>query len=625
MDMNTQDDPISLKVQNAPRQPGIYMMKDTAGEILYVGKAKDLRARIRAYFGGTDSRFMVPFLVNRVHDVDFIVTATEKEALILENNLIKEHRPRYNVDFRDDKAYFNIRLDPGIPFPRFQLVRRTRKDGARYFGPYPSSGAAKETLNFLQSVFPLRTCRDGELQGRKRPCLEHEIGRCAAPCVDAIDKDAYGRIVRESLAFLEGKANTLVTDLEDRMTHTAAEERFEEAAVLRDRLMAIRATLEKQRIVSMSHKNQDIFGIYREGQLTQVCCLFIRLGKMVGQRSFPLIKLGMDVGEILSSLMKQFYADAVDIPAEIIVPVDHEDRTVLAEWLTELRGRAVEIIIPQRGQSMDLVRLAESNAQNTFNALRAASGDIEDTLKRLKSTLSLKNTPERIECFDISNIGGQFAVGSMVTFLSGKPCKEAYRRFRIRTIEGADDFGMMYAVLRRRLKREDLPLPDLLMVDGGKGQLSVAISAMKDEGISGVDVVGLAKAADEGDANSRFNKPVRKKPSIPRGEDRVYLPGRKDPIYLSRWPAAFFLLQRVRDEAHRFAVSYHRKLKEKEDLQSVLDLITGVGATRKKALLAYFGDMKRIRAATVADLQQVDGVGKDTAEAIYSFLKGETS
>jgi excinuclease ABC subunit C len=599
-------------------------MRDSEGKALYVGKAKNLKTRIRAYFGGTDSRVMIPFLVSRVENVDFIVTDTEKEALILENNLIKEHRPRYNVDFRDDKAYFNIRLDLGVPFPRFQLVRKTRKDGARYFGPYPSSASAKETLNFLQSVFPLRTCRDGELKGRRRPCLEHEIGRCAAPCVGNIDADAYGRIVRDGLAFLEGRAKSLMADLEARMLRLAAEERFEDAAILRDRLSAIRATLEKQRIVSMSRRDRDVFGFYREGHLTQVCILFIRHGKMVGQRAFPLIKLGMDSSEILSALLKQYYDGAVDIPSEILLPMEMEDQSVLAEWLGEMKDRAVVLSVPQRGQGVELLRMAENNARNTFNALRSASVNVDDTLHRLVTILSLKNTPERIECFDISNIGGRYAVGSMVVFQRGEPFKRAYRRFRIRTIQGADDYGMMYEVLRRRLSLRDEP-PHLLMVDGGKGQLAVALSALKDQGVTDVDVIAMAKAVDEEGMTAKSLVPGKMKSPVPRGEDRIYIPHRKDPVYLNRWPAALFLLQRIRDEAHRFAVAYHRKIKETEDLQSILDGIDGVGPFRKKALLTHFGDVRKIRAATVAALQEVEGIGKDTAETIYAFLKGEHS
>ena len=621
----TEENLLDAKVQNAPRAPGVYIMRDETGKVLYVGKAKDLKARIRAYFGGTDSRFMIPFLVSKVHDLDFIVTGTEKEALILENNLIKEHRPRYNVDFRDDKTYFNIRIDLAAPYPRFQLVRRPRRDDARYFGPYPSSASAKETLYFLQSVFPLRTCRDREFGSRRRPCLEYEIGRCGAPCVGMIDRAAYDSAVQDALAFLEGKAHKLLADLEKRMKEKASTERFEEAAILRDRLAAIRTTLEKQRIVSMSFKDQDIFGFYREGHLTQVCVLFVRHGKMVGQRVFPLVKLGMETREILSSLLKQFYDGAIDIPAEIVLPESLDDADVLAEWLGETKGRVVSLIVPQRGRTVELLHLAETNARNTFEALRSSSADIEETEARLAAALSLKKIPERIECFDISNIGGQYAVGSMVTFYRGMPLKEAYRRFRIRTVEGADDYGMMYEVLLRRFRRDDLPRPDLLMVDGGKGQLSVAQSVFRDLGVTDVDAAGIAKAADEGRRPPVRPAEDRKKKLISREEDRIYLPGRKDPVHISRWPDVLFLLQRVRDEAHRFAVAYFHKRKEKEDLTSLLDQIDGIGPTRRKALLTHFGDVGKIRAASVDDLQAVEGIGRETAEAIARFLETHPS
>jgi excinuclease ABC subunit C len=372
----------------------------------------------------------------------------------------------------------------------------------------------------------------------------------------------------------------------------------------------------------MTFKDQDIFGYYREGHITQVCILFIRQGKMVGQRAFPLVKLALETPEILSSLLKQYYDGAVDIPPEILLPVEIEDQTVLAEWLGEIRGRTVSLMVPKKGRNMELLHLAESNARNTFDAVRASTGDVEDALRRLVTALSLKNLPERIECFDISNIGGRYAVGSMVTFVMGKPAKEAYRRFRIRTADGADDYGMMYELLLRRLRKDDLPRPDLLMVDGGKGQLSVALSAMKDLGITGVHAVGIAKAVNEEMMPGIFSRMGKTKAPLPRGEDRIYIPNRKEPVYLNRWPAALFLLQRIRDEAHRFAVTYYRNRKEKEDMESLLDHIDGVGPSRKKALLSHFGDLKKIRAATAADLQQVAGIGKDTAEVIFTYLNG---
>jgi excinuclease ABC subunit C len=671
---------LETKIRSAPRSPGVYLMKDGSGEILYVGKARDLKARIRAYFSQTDARVMIPFLVTRIRDLEFILTGTEKEALILENNLIKEHRPRYNVDFRDDKSYYNIRIDPSEPFPRFQLVRRPRKDGARHFGPYPSSAAAKETLRFLQTILPLRICRDRELKARRRPCLEYEIGRCAAPCVGRIGLSDYQNLVRDGIAFLEGRERTLIGDLRDRMNRAAEELRFEEAALLRDRIAAIEETLERQRIVSMTGRNRDVFGLCREGDLTQITLLFVRSGRMIGQKAFPMIRLRAETGEILSSLLMRYYDGVVDVPDEVVVPMALEDGPVLAEWLAEKRGRGVSLVSPKRGESLALVAIAARNAENALKTARLAADRPEEALRLLEEKLKLRNLPRRIECFDISNIGGRYAVGSLVSFTAGLSAKEGYRRFRIRTVPGADDYAMMYEVLKRRYqKRENLP--DLVIVDGGKGQLGVALAVLKDLEIEGVDVIALAKERDEriesesvghrreirevniaadpelpdgsADAESRKiaeaeiagNGPEGAAPSgdaegkggdaaggrsrrmaTPgKAEDRVFLLGRKDPVYLSRWPAALFLLQRIRDEAHRFAVAYHRKVKEKADLQSLLDRIPGIGLSRRKALLTFFGDLRRVRAASVEDLQRVEGIGAETARSIRVFLEGDAA
>ncbi len=594
-------------VVNAPASPGVYIMKDREGRVIYVGKANNLRNRVKAYFGRTDSRFMIPFLVSKVHDVEFIVTKTEKEALILENNLIKEHRPRYNVIFRDDKTYFNIRINLNDPFPRFQLVRRPQKDGARHFGPYPSSAAAKETLRFLQFIFPLRTCRDQELKGRKRPCLDYEIKRCLAPCIGYIDELSYQLLVDDSVAFMEGREKTLIADLHARMDAASDQLDFEEAATLRDRIAAIEETLEKQRVVSMSFKDQDVFGIYREGNLTQICMLYVRKGKIIGKKVFPLFKIGSASSEILSSLLKQYYDGEGYIPDEIIIPENIEDHAVVKEWLSDKKGKKVLLVMPKRGAGKELVHIAESNAKSVFEQEKHAT-DAGETLSKLAEVLKLRNIPACIECFDISNIGGKYAVGSMVTFADGRPWKAGYRRFRIRTVEGADDYAMMYEVLSRRYMRKD-NLPDLIVVDGGKGQLGVAATVMKDLNIEGVDAIGLAKEGRGMDTD--------------KGEDRVYLIGKKNPTYISRWPDVLFLLQRVRDEAHRFAITYHRTLKNKRDFQSMLDNIPGIGASRKRTLLEYFGDIRKIREASLDVLQKVDGIGRQMAEKIQAFLKGQ--
>jgi len=590
-------------IRNAPRVPGVYLMKDGDDRILYVGKAKNLRERVRAYFGGTDGRAMVPFLVSRVQAVAFIVTATEKEALILENTLIKEHRPRYNVNFRDDKSYYHIRIDLAQSFPRFELVRRPRKDGAACFGPYPSGVAARETLRFLHSLFPLRTCRDREMKTRQRPCLEHQIRRCLAPCADRVAAAAYQDLVRDAVAFLEGRGKDLVADLQARMVQASENLQFETAAALRDRVAAITATLEIQRVVSLSGGAQDIFGVYREVDLTQVCALFIRQGKLLGQKDFALIKLGGETKILLSSLIKQYYDGAVDLPDAILIPELLEDQAVIAEWLSDKKGKKVTIGVARRGQGRDLLKMARLNAENVFKTASLTADGTEEALRLLMEKLALKHPPDRIECFDISNIGGRWAVGAMVTFLAGSAWKSGYRRFRIRTVAGADDYGMLYEVLQRRY-REKERLPDLIVVDGGKGQLGVALSVLKDLGIEDVTAIGLAKERNDAQAF-----------------DRVYVPRRKDPVPLYRWPAAQLLLQRIRDEAHRFAVSYHRKVKEKEDMQSVLEKIPGVGRARKKALLTFFGDLRRIERASPEELQEVPGLGRSQAQKIHAFFQ----
>ncbi|MDO9586082.1 MAG: excinuclease ABC subunit UvrC, partial [Syntrophales bacterium] len=572
-------------------------MKDADGKVIYAGKAKDLESRTRAYLNRTDKRCMTPFLTSRIAAVEFIVTKTEKEALILENNLIKEHRPKYNVNLRDDKTYFSISIDLKQVFPRFQLVRQVKKDGARYFGPYPSSSAAKETLHFIQPIFPLRTCGDGELKNRSRPCLEYQIGRCVAPCAGFVDKYVYDAMVQDAIAFLEGKEKGLLTDLSSRMKTAAERLRFEEAAILRDKISAIEKTLEKQQMVSTTFKDQDVFGLYREGNQAQVCLLNVVQGKLLGKISFPLITLPAASEEILSSLIVQYYDGNVCTPGEIILPCRLKDKAVIAEWLTEKKGRSVTLHAPQKGRSMDLLMMANRNAENAFVAERQDEGNIEKAIALLAEKLQLKNMPERMECFDISNVSGKYAVGSLVTFTGGRPAKEGYRRFRIKTIPDMDDYGMMREVLRRRYEKKG-NLPDLVVVDGGRGQMGVAVALLKDLEITGVDVIGFAK-------EDRTSPPV----SLNRKEDRVYLPGRKEPVYLSRCPQALFLLQRLRDEAHRFALFYHRKLKEKQDFHSLLDEIPGIGKARKKDLLAHFGDIKKITSASIEDLQKVKGIG----------------
>ena len=598
-------------IGTAPRRPGVYLMKDAEGKVIYVGKAKDLRARVRSYFGGTDGRRMIPFLLSRITDLEFVVTETEKEALILENNLIKKHRPRYNVDLRDDKNFYCLRLDTTHDFPRFQLVRRIKKDGARYFGPYSSSASMKETFRYLHRIFPLRTCRDLEFKTRTRPCMEYQINRCLAPCCDLVTREEYRRIVAEATLFLEGRSGRLVRQLRTRMEQASRQLLFEEAARLRDKIAAIETTLEKQRIVSAALRDQDIFGLCREGDLLQVYAIHVRKGAILGQRRFPPVKTRLETAEAFSSLLKQYYNTGVTIPGEIIIAEEVEDGKLIEQWLAEMRGGKVSLIIPRQGEKKALLALALSNAESALRTEEKRATDAAEVIEGLVRVLMLERPPRRIECFDISNIGGKYAVGSMVAFSDGVPDRARYRRFRIRTKDEADDFGMMREVLERRYTGGD-DLPDLIVVDGGKGQMGIALSVLRDLDIHGVAVIGLAKEA-------RIVSPHTPS-TVRRDRDRVYLPNRKNPLYLEKQPQSLFLLQRVRDEAHRFAVTYHRTVKTHEDLRSILDTIPGIGATRKKALLVSFGNIGKIADASREELEKVPGIGENAAQKIFDHF-----
>jgi len=610
--MNNEHFSFRQKAENAPGNPGVYIMKDVKGQVIYVGKAKNIRTRLRSYSEGKDTRPLIPFLMSRVHNLEFIVTATEKEALILENTLIKKHRPRYNINFKDDKNYFSIRIDRGEAFPRLQLVRSVRKDGAKYFGPYSSSGAVRETIQYLHHIFPLRSCKDVEFNARKRPCIEYEIKRCLGPCCFLVTPEAYRTLVDEVIQFMGGHGKELVLALERRMVAAADRLDFEEASRLRDRLRAITKTLEKQRAVSLLFKDQDIFGFFREGNRIQMCLLYIRSGRILGQRKFPLVTTGAISSEVLSSVVKQYYDGNVFVPQEVIITDHVDDEEVIEEWLTEQGGgKKISILVPKRGERRKLLDMASENAKSIYSTERVFEPDETKALEILAERLRLRSVPRRIECFDISNIRGQYAVGSSVAFFEGKPDTTRYRRFRIRCVEGADDYAMMREVLTRRFRDKE-NLPDLIVVDGGKGQLNVALSVLNERGIDDIDVIGLAKELRliPGSVSKRIYKE----------EDRIYLPKRKNPLYLSRFPQALFLLQRVRDEAHRFAVSYFRKVKEKNDLRVQIDEIPGIGRVRREVLLRHFGDVGNIRRASREELETVPGIGREMANLIATYF-----
>jgi len=607
------------KVANLPSRPGVYLMRDDKGKVIYVGKAKDLRGRVRAYFHSPDGRCQVEFLVRRVADIETLVTSSDKEALILENNLIKQYKPRYNIRLKDDKSYLSIKVTTQHAWPRIFTTRKIVKDGSRYFGPFSSAVAARETLDIVEKHFLLRNCTEHNFKNRSRPCLQYQIKRCLAPCVLPVSQSDYRERVRQAILFIEGKQDELLAELRQKMAEKSDALEFEAAAKIRDQIQAVEKTLEKQRMVSHWGSDQDVFGLYREGGFIEVQVLFVRQGKLTASQSYSLEDLEFPDEEVMAALLTQFYQGHRFIPDEILLPVELDDREVREDYLRENKGKRVSILSPQRGAKSELVEMARENARQSFSERHDQAKAREKMLQELQSKLRLRNYPQRIECFDISMLHGAQAVGSMVTFVNGEPDKSRYRHYRIRSIDassGGDDFGMMLEVLKRRFTRgnQEEDLPDLVVVDGGKGQLAMALAAMAEVGVKGVEAVGLAKMRVQSAPRSA---------EIERSEERVFLPGQSNPVILKRNSNALFLLQRVRDEAHRFAITHHKKLRARQTLFSALDRIPGVGGARKRALLRAFGSIKRIEKATLDELLKVPSMNEKTAQEILQSLRSD--
>lgn len=592
-----------------PPEPGVYLFKDEVGRVLYVGKAQSLRVRIRSYFRGGDGRASIRFLLQRARSLEFIVTDTEQEAYILENNLIKKHRPRYNVVFKDDKTYVNLRLNVDHPFPRLTVVRRPRRDGAVYFGPFASAGSVRQTLRTIGRIFPLRTCTDADFASRTRPCLYFYIKRCPAPCVGKIDAQAYSETVRRVTMFLKGRGDELVKTLRDTMERQSAERRYEEAARTRDQVFAIQRVVERQRITSPLRSERDAFAAYRRGERLVIQLLAVRGGEVQDGETFAFGSALEATREHLASFINQYYQSRASIPDEILVSEELPEREALQMLLSERAKRPVEIVVPKRGERATLVELAKKNARIAFEEGRAGERN-RALLEDLQEILSLEHYPRRIECFDISNIQGTKAVGSDVVFIDGEPAKGLYRRYRIRTVAGSDDTGMMREVLERRVTRgiKEGDLPDLLIVDGGRGQLNVALDVLKRLGADTVAAIGIAKVRN--DRNRKI-----------RGQERIHLPALEEPLLLDQQSQALYLLERVRDEAHRFAIGYHRTLRSRAMGESKLDGIPGVGAVLKQRLLAEFGSVERIRKAPLDALAAVPGLSPRKARAVKDALR----
>ncbi len=602
----------SEKIDSFPASPGVYIMRNSEERVLYVGKAKNLRARVRSYFcPSRDSRYQIRFLMARVADIDYIVTDTEKEALILENTLIKKHRPKYNINLRDDKTYFSLRMDPNEEYPRITIIRRVTRDGARYFGPYSSASAARDVLKQLYRLFPLRHYPMETCQRRKRPCLFYQLRQCSGPCQHLISPEDYGNLAEGAALFLEGKNRDLLKVLSKKMADAAQKEKYEEAARLRDLIRAISVTVEKQKMVT-EKGDFDVLGHSRNGQLLEVVLLFIRGGSLIGSRNFT-FSWEMDEAEGISSFLNEYYNRDEYIPIGILLPIPINEPEALEELLSEKRGKKVSISVPRRGTKAELVQLAVKNAETSAREKQQRADATENVLAELQQRLHLSSLPRRIECYDISTIHGKHAVGSKVVFVGGVPRKEDYRRYRIKSVTQADDYGMMHEVLSRRFadRTQEDTLPDLILVDGGQGQLNVLMRVLGDLGITGPDTAALAKSRVESESGGA---------EIRRSDERVFLPGRKNPVVLRQNSAPLLLLARIRDEAHRFAISYHKKLRSKENIGTAVGKIPGIGEKRWKNLLRHFGSLKGLQRATVEELMAVPGISRTIAGTIREHL-----
>ncbi|MCX5859856.1 MAG: excinuclease ABC subunit UvrC [Proteobacteria bacterium] len=589
-----------------PERTGVYLFRDGKGKVIYVGKAKKLSSRVRNYFTGEDSRPSVRYLRPRIADIEWVVTANETEALILEDNLIKKFKPHYNIRLRDDKSFVSLVLTAGEKFPRFYVgrSRTTPEKGSLIFGPYPSADSARQALKLIRKIFPFRTCKTSQFRNRARPCLNYEIGLCLGPCAGKVGEEEYARIIREVKVILSGKGEELVGKLMREMQEASKGLNYEKAAILRDRIQALEKILIRQRLSSPHLADRDVIGFHREGNLAAVVVFSVRGGKL--GKSEPYSFKGVRIGdaELLGSFLSQYYHPPREIPPEIILMIEPEDRAMLEGYLSEKAGGRVRIAVVSRPPRKSLLHLARENARAfSLSILSQGSGK---PLKAVQDALHLPSLPRRIEAFDLSHLSGSNAVGAMVTFQDGEPDKDNYRRFRIKEAPGQDDLAMLYEVVTRRFRRlkdEGSDFPDLVLIDGGRGQLQAAEKALADLGVAPPPLAALAKG------RTYNNK-----------EEGIYLPGRKNPLRLKARHPALRFLDRIRDEVHRFAITYQRKSRKKA-METELDRLPGIGPARRKALLQHFGSWEKIREATVEELSQVSGLSPKQAEKIYQQIR----
>lgn len=597
------------KVASVPASIGVYLLKDKKGRSVYIGKAKNLRNRVFSYLNDAQDaqRPHIAYLINEAEDIDYFVTSNEREALMLENSLIKQKKPKYNIRLRDDKNYLSLRLNPREKFPRLSLTRRVLKDGALYYGPFASADALKKAKRLIHKVFPLRDCTDEKFRRHSsRPCLSYYMGQCLGPCAGKAGEGAYGEAVEQAKMFLRGEKKQIIELLRKNMDKASEEMRYEDAAHYRDQIRLLEKNIDDQMFITPGTKDRDIVGFYREGQRAEFSVLFSRGGSLVDKAEYSFKNATGTEEELLAEFLSQFYGGSRFIPGEIIIPFNVEGRAALSEWLSEKRDRKAAVEAPSRGIKARQVELANRNALENFQRKHARELGELALLERLKSSLHLGRLPVFIECFDISNIQGDLAVASLVRFENGKPAKEGYRTYKIKTVEGPNDYAMMYEVLKRRLGRaekEGWEPPDLILIDGGKGQLNIARQALYEIGqIGEVDLASIAKGREVGES------------------DKIYIYGRKNPIIFSKNSKVLFLLMRIRDEAHRFAITYHKKLRGKRALRSELDDVPGIGVKRKKELIKRFGTVSGIRVATVEEISSVPGLNRKLAESLKEHL-----
>jgi len=602
---------ITEQLRKLPASPGVYLMKDPGGTIIYVGKAASLSNRVRSYFGSRSGLSpKTEQMVERVHDIDYFVTNSEQEAMILELNLIKQYRPFFNVRLKDDKAFPYLKIDVNNDWPRICIVRRWEKDGARYFGPFASAWSVRQTLKMIKSIFPTRSCNKPITGNDHSPCLDYHIKHCLGPCIGAVTKEEYAEVIKEIILFLEGREEDVIRELKHKMNSAAEAMLYENAALLRDQIQAVENVIEAQRIATSVKGEQDIIAFVVERDQAYVQVFFVRNNKLIGRECFTLQGVrSEEPSQIMTSFVKQFYDSSPYVPPLILLQYPVKEKGFIETWLEEKRGGSAHIEVPQKGSKKKLVDIVAENARQGLEQMKikqiSAPGQLKSALTEIQKELGMSASPKRIEGYDISNIQGTAAVGSMVVFEEGRPKSAGYRRFRIKTVPGANDYAMLQEVIRRRFKRtgsedagkEWAVMPDLVLVDGGRGQLNAVLEAMHEIDVKGIPVAGLAKEKEE-----------------------IYLPEKPSPLVLPRNSPGLQLLQRLRDEAHRFAVGYHQKVHKRTSFASALDGITGIGPKRKRMLLRTFGSVNIIRQATIEDLLGVEGMTRGLAERIKSSL-----